>query len=131
MSKRLEGDLGMKRSGQGAKGWLFKVLGGYELALICMLLLLLLTWLCTLEQVDSGLYWTLRKYFSFESWYVIPELNGKDVPVPLPGGYWVCAIFTVNLIVGGLIRARKGWKHSGVLVSHFAMVFLMISGAVG
>lgn len=122
-----------KESGKGGKGVVWKilrVLGGFEIAIVCMILLLLLTWLCTLEQVESGLYWTLEKYFSIHSWMVVPELDGKTVPVILPGGYWVCAVFTLNLIFGGVLRARKGWKHAFLLLSHMSMVFLMIAGAV-
>jgi len=106
-------------------------LGGFHVAIVCMALLLVLTWLSTLEQTGpGGLYWTLRKYFSFDAFFVRPTLNGHDLPIFLPGGYWVCAVFTLNLICGGVIRMRKGWKHAPVLVSHFSMVMLMIGGAM-
>lgn len=111
-------------------GKILRVLGGYEVAIVCMLLLLLLTWFCTLEQVESGLYWTLEKYFSVHSAVVQPSLYGNNLPLHLPGGYYVCVVFTVNLIFGGVLRARKGWKHGFLLLSHLSMVFLMIAGAV-
>lgn len=111
-------------------GKILRVLSGYEIAIVCMLLLLVLTWFCTLEQTEAGLYWTLEKYFSIHSYVVRPSLYGKDIPLVLPGGYWVCAVFTLNLICGGVIRARKGWKHAFLLVSHMSMVFLMVAGAV-
>ncbi|SHJ27820.1 ResB-like family protein [Rubritalea squalenifaciens DSM 18772] len=112
-------------------GQIMRVLSGYEIAIISMLLLLLLTLFCTLEQVESGLYWTLKKYFSPEAVVVQPFFGGKDFPLFLPGGYWVCVVFTINLVLGGLIRARKGLKHIPVFVSHMCMVFIMVAGAVG
>ena len=104
-------------------GKIFDVLSGFGLATITLLLLGLLTWFATLEQVDNGLYPTLNKYFSID-WrhiFLLPELNGKMVPLPLPGGYWMCALLLVNLTLGGIIRIRKGWKHAGNLISHFGI----------
>lgn len=110
---------------------IFAFLGGFHVAIVCMVLLLILTWLSTLEQVGpGGLYWTLHKYFSFDALIVHPTLYGKDLPILLPGGYWVCAVFTLNLLIGGVMRIRKGWKHAAVLVSHFSMLMLMVGGAV-
>ncbi|NJM38813.1 MAG: hypothetical protein HC845_13610 [Akkermansiaceae bacterium] len=104
-------------------GKVFDVLSGFGLATITMLLLGILTWLATLEQIDNGLYPTLEKYFDHKSFYLLPEINGKTVPFPLPGGYYVCAILLLNLILGGIIRIRKGPKHIGNLISHFGIIF--------
>ncbi|WP_018969655.1 cytochrome c biogenesis protein ResB [Rubritalea marina] len=107
------------------------VLGGFHVAIVSMVLLLILTWLSTLEQTGpGGLYWTLKKYFSFDAWYVVPTLNGKDLPIILPGGYWVCVVFTLNLIFGGVIRMRKGIKQLPIFFSHVSMAMLMIGGAI-
>ncbi len=113
-------------------GKIFDVLSGFGLATITLLLLGLLTWFATLEQVDNGLYPTLNKYFATD-WrhiFLLPELNGKIVPLPLPGGYWMCAVLLVNLILGGIIRIRKGWKHAGNLISHFGIIFMLIGAGV-
>lgn len=110
---------------------IFVFLGGFHVAIVCMVLLLLLTLFGTFEQIEpGGLYWMLKKYFSTEALFVRPIFYGKEVPFILPGGYWVCALFTLNLIIGGVIRMRKGWKQAPILVSHFSMVMLMIGGAV-
>ncbi len=111
-------------------GKIFGVLSGFGLATITMLLLGLLTWFATLEQIDNGLYPTLMKYFDWRSFFLLPEINGKIVPLPLPGGYWVCAVLLVNLILGGVIRIRKGWGHAGNLISHFGIIFMLIAGGV-
>jgi hypothetical protein len=111
---------------------IFDILSGFGLATVTLLLLGLLTWLATLEQVDNGLYQTLDKYFStdLKNAFLLPEINGKVVPFPLPGGYWLCAILLVNLILGGIIRIRKGWEHYGNLVSHFGIIFLLLGAGV-
>ena len=113
-------------------GKIFDVLSGFGLATITLLLLGLLTWFATLEQVDNGLYPTLNKYFAtdWKSIFLLPELNGKMVPLPLPGGYWLCAVLLVNLTLGGIIRIRKGWKHIGNLISHFGIIFMLLGAGV-
>ena len=105
-------------------------MAGFEVATTCLLLLFAATFFGTLEQTQVGLYLTLQKYFDMEALFVIPELNGKIIPLPLPGTFWVCAVLCVNLTLGGLVRIRKGWKTAGVLIAHFSMIFLMVAGAV-
>lgn len=119
-------------------GRIFDVLSGFGLATILLLLLGLLTWFATLEQIDHGLYPTLNKYFHWKSLFLFPELKfgtGEKekwvmLPIPLPGGYWVCALLFVNLVLGGVIRIRKGWRHLGNLISHFGIIFLLLGGGV-
>ena len=111
-------------------GKLFDVLSGFGLATITLLLLGLLTWLATLEQIDHGLYPTLKKYFHWKSVFIFPEINGKTVWFPLLSGYWVGAILLVNLTLGGVIRIRKGWSHAGNIISHFGIIFMLIAGGV-
>jgi ResB-like family len=111
-------------------GRIYDVLSGFGLATITLLLLGVLTWFATLEQIDNGLYPTLNKYFHWKSLFLLPQINGKTVPLPLPGGYWVCAVLLLNLILGGIIRIRKGWKHSGNLIAHFGIIFMLLGGGV-
>jgi hypothetical protein len=115
---------------------LWKLLSGFGLATILLVLLGILTWLATLEQVEHGLLATLDKYFHWRSWWVLAELwvlpqyFDRPLRIPLPGGYWVCALLLVNMVCGGLIRARKGWKTAGVLLSHFGIIFMIAAGGV-
>ncbi len=115
---------------------LFRFFSGFGLAVTCLLLLLILTWLSTLEQPAKGLYEVQKRYYDAEAWYVVPELNwlpkinGKPVSLPLPGAYLVSAVLFVNLFLGGIIRIRKGWRNIGVVISHFSMVSLLIAGFV-
>ncbi len=118
------------KSARSLFGKIFDVFSGFGLATITMLLLGILTWLATLEQIDNGLHPTLEKYFDHNSIFLFPEINGKTIPFPLPGGYYVCAILLVNLILGGIIRIRKGPRHIGNLISHFGIIFLLLGGGV-
>ncbi len=108
----------------------FVFLAGYHLATMLLLLTGVLTWLATLEQVDSGLYATLNKYFDWRSFYLFPEIGRRMIWIPLPGGYWVCVLLFINLLLGGLLRARKGWKHAGILTAHAGILFLLAGGGV-
>jgi hypothetical protein len=105
-------------------------LSSLGLATVLLLLLGVLTWFATLEQIDNGLQPTLEKYFHWKSPFLLPELKGKLVPLPLPGGYWVSALLLVNLTIGGILRMRKGWRHSGNLIAHFGIIFLLAGGGV-
>ena len=111
---------------------IIKFLSGFRLASALLLLLLILTWLGTLEQVEHGLYQTIQKYFTWKSFIVIPDItiNGKLLPIPLPGANWVGALLFINMFLGGIIRIRKNWKKAGVIIAHFGIIFLLVSGAV-
>ena len=108
----------------------FDWLSGFGLATVLLLLLGILTWLATLEQRDSGLYATLNKYFDWKAPIILPEINGKMVPIPLPGGYWVCALLTINLALGGILRIRKGLKQIPNIISHSGIIILLVGGGV-
>lgn len=114
---------------------IFNILSGFGLATTLLLLLGVLTWLATLEQVERGLLPTLKKYFDSSSFFFTPELKvmnvrGVQLKFPLPGGYWICLLLFVNLFLGGVIRARKGWRHWGNLISHSGILLLIVAGGV-
>jgi hypothetical protein len=119
-----------RRPDRSLAGKVFDVLSGFGLATILLLLLGLLTWFATLEQIDNGLYATLNKYFHWKSVFLLPEIKGKMVPLPLPGGYWVGAVLLLNLILGGVIRIRKGWRHAGNLISHLGIILMLVGGGI-
>lgn len=105
-------------------------LSGFGLATALLLILGLLTWFATLEQIEGGLHATLAKYFDWRAWVVIPKINGETIPIPLPGGYWTCVLLFVNLALGGVLRMRKGVRQIGVLIAHAGILFLLVAGAV-
>ncbi len=114
----------------------FDFFSGFGLATALLVILMLETWLATLEQVHFGLHATLERYFNPKEPWVFPDAGiisesmiGKKLP-PLPGGYWVCALLVVNLTLGGVVRMRKGWRTAGVLLSHFGIIFMIVAGGV-
>ncbi len=111
---------------------IIKFLTSFKLACVLLLLLFLHTWFMTLEQVDNGLYASSLKYFSWKSLYVIPDfrINGKLLPIILPGAYWVCVALFINMLAGGVIKIRKGWKKIGVIISHFGILLLLLGGFI-
>ena len=102
------------------------VLSSFGLSCTLLIFLALLTWLGTLEQVDKGLYDVQRRYF--ESLYVVHRAG--PVPLPLPGGMLVMAVLAVNLVMGGIVRIRKGTATMGVLVTHVGILMLLGAGYV-
>ncbi len=121
---------------------IFAFLSGFQLATFTLAMLLLITFLGTLEQAEYGLVASQARYF--ESFFVdridvaaclralaITDLGKFSIPVTImPGGYTLMALLFVNLLLGGLIRIRKSPKVIGVIISHFAILFMIAAGAV-
>lgn len=96
--------------------------GSYGLACVLFLFLLLLTFLGTLEQVRHGIYEVQNRYFaSFIAWHDVFGLFN----VPLPGAFLLLILLSVNVLVGGIIRARKDWSRLGVIVVHLGILVLL------
>ena len=96
------------------------------LSVVLLLLLGLLTWLGTLEQVEHGLYDVQKKYF--ESFFLIHDSG--PVPLPLPGANLVLCVLAVNILVGGMIRIRKSKQTAGIIITHVGIALLLLSGFV-
>ena len=99
-------DMESPKPGTGSKpGTLIRVLrvlGGYHLACILILLLGVLTWLGTLEQVALGLYEVKKKYFSSESVSLWAADQRQDHP-PAPAE---------RLLGGGRVLLQPpAWNH--------------------
>ena len=101
---------------------LLSLLGSFKLAFWLLVLLGLLTLVGTLEQRTMSLYDVQLKYF--ES-LVLVYWIGDTVPLPLLGGYLLLTIFFVNIVIGGLIRLRKGRSTAGILIAHVGIVLLL------
>jgi hypothetical protein len=108
-------------------GRALRALGSFRLAFVLLLLLLLLTFLGTLEQRDRPLYDVQRDYF--ESLFLVRFVGGV-VPLPLPGALLILSLLGLNLVVGGVVRIRKGASTAGVLVAHLGVLILLLGGLV-
>lgn len=108
-------------------GRLINGLASYGLAVILLVLLLLLTFFGTLEQVDHGIFAVQQKYFN--SLFLVHKLGGY-VPIPLPGGYLVMSLLFVNLLLGAIVRGKKSWRQPGMLIAHSGIFVLLAAGFV-
>lgn len=112
----------VKRVGGGLIG----VLSSLTLAGTLIVLLAVLTFLGTIAQTEYGLYDVQRRYF--ESWFLVHEVG--SVGLPLPGGGLVMGLLFVNLLIGGVVRIRRGVRTAGVVVAHLGMLLLLAAGFV-
>jgi hypothetical protein len=103
-----------------------RALSSLWLSATLLILLALLTWLGTLEQVHTGLYDVQKKYF--ESLFLVHDAGG--IPIPLPGATLVMGVLFVNIIVGGILRMRRGFETLGILVTHLGIAFLLVAGFI-
>jgi hypothetical protein len=123
----------------------FAFLSSFGLATSVLVMLLVLTFLGTLEQAEHGLVASQARYFesafidridigacwralAFNAYW---DIGNVSLPLYiLPGGYTLMAILFVNLLCGGIMRIRKSPKTIGVIISHFAILFMIAAGAV-
>ena len=106
---------------------LFHLFASFGFASVVFVLLLLLTFLGTLEQAHTGLYDVQKKYF--ESIFLVHRLFGV-IPIPLPGAYLVMTLLFLNLLCGGIVRISKTRSRAGILLTHFGMLFMLVAGFV-
>lgn len=103
-------------------------LASYKLSCVLFLLLLLLTYLGTLYQVENGLYQSQQKYFS--SFFLIHWFYGV-FPVPLPGGYLLMIATFINLFWGAITRFRFQWSKVGFMLMHAGILILLAGAFIG
>ena len=104
---------------------IFRFIASYGLACVLLVLLLLVTFLGTLEQVDHGIYDVKGRYF--ESFLVVHLLLDR-IPVALPGAYLLLVLLSINLLCGGVVRMQKTARRIGILIVHVGIVMLLAAG---
>ncbi len=102
-------------------------LASYGFACVIFLFMLLITFLGTIEQTSQGLFEVQRKYF--DSLFTVYWAFDR-IPVPLPGVYLLLVLFCINLVLGGIIRMRKGKNTFGNLIIHGGMVLMILGGGI-
>ena len=135
----------MSDSSKSLPAKVFAFLSSFGLATSVLVMLLVLTFLGTLEQAEHGLVASQARYFesafidridigacwralAFNAYW---DIGNVSLPLYIvPGGYTLMAILFVNLLFGGIMRIRKSPKTIGVIISHFAILFMIAAGAV-
>lgn len=105
---------------------IFDLLSSFGLAVVLILLMLLLTFLGTLEQTEHGIFEVQKKYF--ESAFLLHDLG--PLRIPLPGAYLVMSLFFLNLVLGGVVRIRKNWRKPGIIIAHLGILMMLLGGFV-
>jgi len=100
--------------------------GSIGLSCVLLIFLALLTWLGTLEQVNSGLYEVQKKYF--ESFILFHDVG--PLAIPLPGAHLVMGLLFVNLLWGGMVKLRNRGSMAGILTTHIGIALLLLAGFV-
>ncbi|OYW70854.1 MAG: hypothetical protein B7Z37_29430, partial [Verrucomicrobia bacterium 12-59-8] len=135
----------MSDSSKSLPAKVFAFLSSFGLATSVLVMLLVLTFLGTLEQAEHGLVASQARYFesafidridvgacwralAFNAYW---DIGNVSLPLYIvPGGYTLMAVLFVNLLCGGIMRIRKSPKTIGVIISHFAILFMIAAGAV-
>ena len=135
----------MSDSSKSLSAKVFAFLSSFGLATSVLVMLLVLTFLGTLEQAEHGLVASQARYFesafidridigacwralAFNAYW---DIGNVSLPLYIvPGGYTLMAILFVNMLLGGVMRIRKSPKTIGVIISHFAILFMIAAGAV-
>lgn len=96
-----------------------------RLTVVCLALGLVLVFAGTLAQVELGLYKAQNDYFRSFFVYWGPQGASWKIPV-LPGGYLVGGVLLLNLIASHFRRFSFSWNKSGIWLTHFGLILLLI-----
>jgi hypothetical protein len=105
-----------------------RFLASLELTVVCLFLAMVLIFSATLDQVDLGLYFMKKKYFSgFFVWW--PVSSGSEIPV-FPSGLVLGGTLLVNLVFAHWVRFRFVWSKFGIWLIHLGLIVLLVGGGL-
>jgi len=100
-------------------------LASLRLTVTLLILSLVMIFTATLDQVHLGVWGVQQKYF--HAFFVMAKLPGTDLSLPVfPGGYVLGLALLANLITAHVWRFRLSWKKSGIWLTHFGLILLLI-----
>jgi hypothetical protein len=96
-----------------------------QLTVVLLALSLVLVFVATLAQVNLGIWAVQAKYF--HSFFVMASVPGTALFVPVfPGGYLIGGLLLINLAVAHVYRLRLTWSKSGLWLTHFGLILLLL-----
>jgi hypothetical protein len=96
-----------------------------RLTVALLILSMIIVFIATLDQVNLGVWAVQTKYF--RSLFVMARLPGTDFPVPVfPGGYLIGGLLLLNLAAAHTYRFRLTWSKSGLWLTHFGLILLLL-----
>lgn len=102
---------------------IFNALSGLRVTVVGLVLSFFLVLIGTLDQVNLGIYYTVKVYF--KSWLVY----WRGWPV-FPGGMSIGLLLGVNLIFAHSKRFQWSIKKMGIWLIHSSLLVLLIGGAI-
>jgi len=94
-----------------------------QLTVVLLALSIVLVFVATLDQVNLGIWAVQEKYF--RTFIVLWYVNGLPIPV-FPGGYFIGGLLLINLVASHVYRFKLGWKKSGIVLTHFGLIILLV-----
>lgn len=95
-------------------------LASLKLSVACLVLLSILVFWGTIDQVENGLYLAQEKFFNSFAIFL--------GPIPIPSARTVIWVLAFNLIAAFFVRFTFKWKKTGIILSHLGFLVLLISG---
>jgi len=96
-----------------------------RLTVVLLVLSLLLVFFATLAQTNLGIWAVQAKYL--HSLFVMARLPGTELDVPVfPGGYLIGGLLLLNLTAAHFSRLRLTWTKSGLWLTHFGLILLLL-----
>lgn len=96
-----------------------------RLTVVLLILSMILVFIATLDQVNLGVWAVQAKYF--RSLFVMARVAGTDIPLPVfPGGYLIGGLLLLNLAAAHAYRFRMTWSKSGLWLTHFGLILLLL-----
>ncbi|HEY0967762.1 MAG TPA: cytochrome c biogenesis protein ResB [Opitutaceae bacterium] len=94
-----------------------------RLTVVLLVLSIILVFAATLDQVNLGIWAVQEKYF--RTFFVLWDIGNVPVPV-FPGGYFIGGLLLINLVASHIYRFKLTWKKSGIFLTHFGLIFLLV-----
>lgn len=94
-----------------------------QLTVVLLALSMILIFVATLDQVNLGIWAVQEKYF--RTFIVLWYVNGIPIPV-FPGGYFIGGLLLINLLSSHFYRFKLTWRKSGIFLTHFGLIFLLV-----
>ncbi len=104
---------------------IFKFFSSLELTLAALSALALLVFLCTLGEVQLGVYDSVKIHFNSWFLYSRPILGGYHIPL-FPAGKLVGIVLILNLLFAHFKRFTLSYKKIGLWLTHFGLIILFV-----
>ncbi len=110
-----------------------KIITSLRLTVILLSLGMMLVFFGTLDQVNTGIWVTQKRYFEslFVFWSYPAEWAASDtlgfIRIPMPGGYLLGIALIINLVAAHVYRFKLTWKKSGIFLVHIGLILLLVS----